>query len=133
VGLDGSTVTVSVDKHTTVLLDGATVLLRTIKPGFVAIVEWNDGEAATQLGAFDLVHDTIVKSVLKNSVALTKPTGATWTIKVTAATRVYIDNVRSKLQSVKPGFIVVPSTVAFQGAAAKANKPVAELRVLDPS
>ena len=79
------------------------------------------------------MHDTIVKSVLKNSVVVTKPGGATRTIKVNAATRVYIDGVRSKLQSVKPGFIVLPSTVSLQGAAAKANKPVAELRVLNPS
>jgi hypothetical protein len=131
--LDGSSVSVPVDAQTQVLVDGVKALLKNIKPGFVAIAKWKDGKAATQIRAFDLVHDTIVKSVLKNAVVVTKPGGATRTIKVNATTKVYIDGVRSKLQSVEPGFIVVPSAVVLQGAAANANKPVAELRVLNPS
>jgi hypothetical protein len=47
--LDGSTVSVPVDRHTRVFVDGRPAELTDVKPGDVLVASWSAGRAASQL------------------------------------------------------------------------------------
>jgi hypothetical protein len=131
--LDGSTFSVPVGRRTRVLVDGRIAQLGDVKPGSVALVKWEGGQAAQQLEAFDLSARSgerlaTVEHVTKTSVAVTAASGGTVTIHANVRTRVFLDGKLSTLRSVKPGYTLV--TTASTG---KGGRPASELLFLTPS
>jgi hypothetical protein len=125
--LDGTTVRIPVGHSTHVFLDGKRATLGDVRAGLVAIASWK-GNAAGTLQVFDAAATVaVVQSRSAHSVVATLPSGTNATIRVTPKTRVLLDGKPGRLQSVKPGFLLVLKSGASTG------KPAVELRFLRPS
>lgn len=126
--LDGSTITVAVDAHTRVLVDGRPASLQDVRPGFVAVVtERGKSGQAAEVDAFATSSGTpssskpvvgLLRSVSHNEVVLIGLDGKSLTVAIDETTHLFLDGQRASLSRIRPGFVVV---VRFRPASSSDN------------
>ncbi len=104
--LDGSVVTVAVGRRTRVFLNGTRAPLRSVEPGFVAVVTRAQNGPARTVRAFGrvrLVVEGIVVSVSRSRLELRVRGGGFESVALTGATRVRQGAVAVSLSAVRVG------------------------------
>jgi hypothetical protein len=105
--LDGSSVTLTVNGTTRVLLNGSPAQLTDIRPGFVAAVAHNGARPARVIRAFGRVATNVdrgvIASVSARQFVLRRADGSLLTLRITPSTRVRLNGFPATPAAIRPG------------------------------
>ena len=105
--LDGSSVALTVDATTRVLLNGSPAQLTDIRPGFVAAVAHNGPRPARVIRAFGRVAANVdrgvIASVSARQFVLRRADGSLLTLRITPSTRVRLNGFPATPAAIRPG------------------------------
>ncbi len=105
--LDGSSVALTVNGTTRVLLNGSPAQLTDIRPGFVAAVAHNGPRPARLIRAFGrvaaIVDRGVIVSTSPRQFVLRRPDGSLLTLRVTPSTRVRLNGLPATPAAIRLG------------------------------
>jgi hypothetical protein len=105
--LDGSSVSLTVNATTRVLLNGSPAQLTDIEPGFVAAVAHNGPRPARFVRAFGRVAANVDRGVIESAsagqFALRRPDGSLLVLRITPFTRVRLNGLPATAAAIRPG------------------------------
>jgi len=105
--LDGSSVALTVDGTTRVLLNGLPAQLTDIRPGFVAAVSHNGSRPARLIKTWGRVATTVDRGVIASvdgrQFTLRRADGSQLTLRITPSTRVRLNGFPATVAAIRPG------------------------------